>query len=428
MFLERAFTLHYKSECVNRFKHVNKKCKFVEMSLEGVRIRNARKMVFLLDVFKLAITAFGGPQVHFTQIHKRMVLQKKYLLEEELNEINSLCQLIPGPGSTQTITAIGFKLGGAQLAYITLAIWILPATLIMTCVAILLQYFSLNASYIHAFRFLPPMAIAFISVAAFKSGKLFLKEFYQYGLAMAGAFLAISFPSPYIFPFLLIAGGIVSSYISKRRRTRIPEKPGKIPWDNFILFIGTLLIAAILGALTHNKLILLFENTYRYGSIVYGGGHVLIPMLFNQFVESKQYIQAGDFLAGVGLLQAIPGPVFSIATFSGAMIMESQGIGWMITGAAIATLGIFLPGTFLLFFVYPVWNRLKQYSPVANAVSGINAVSVGLIIAAIFFLVTQIDFHASNILVYAACILLLTTLRLPYPIVVLLCLLCGYIL
>lgn len=395
------------------------------MQKQGNNIRSARKMLFLLDVLKLALTAFGGPQVHFTQMHKLLVQRKKYITEEEIKEINSLCQLIPGPGSTQTITAIGYKLGGARFAYLTLAIWILPASVIMTLLALFLHNFSLSNPSLNFLRFLQPMAIAFICAAAFKSGKIFLLEFYHYIIASISAFLAISFPTPYIFPFILIGGGIISSYIGKRRRLARPEKPGRIPWDNFFLFIGILIIAAIAGALTHNRLVLLFENTYRYGSIVFGGGHVLIPMLFNQFVEVKHYIAANDFLTGVGILQAVPGPVFSIATFCGAMIMQEYSNSGMILGAFVATCGIFLPGTFLIYFVYPVWNRVKHYSPMSNAIEGINAGSVGLIVAAVFLLVTKVDLIASNIIAFAVCLLLLIFIRLPYPFVVLLCLAAG---
>jgi chromate transporter len=125
----------------------------------------------------------------------------------------------------------------------------------------------------------------------------------------------------------------------------------------------------------------LFENFYRNGSMVFGGGQVLIPMLYNEFVEFKSLMTHKEFLSGMALTQLVPGPVFSIATYVGSIVMQKQGVGGQILGGFMATAGIFLPGAFLIFFAYNIWGQLKQYRGVRASLEGIHATSSGLTIA-----------------------------------------------
>ena len=200
-----------------------------------------------------------------------------------------------------------------------------------------------------------------------------------------------------------------------------------IDWSNFILFVSIFLVAALLGALTKDKSFLLFENTYRYGSIVFGGGHVLIPMMYNQFVEFKHYIAPNEFIAGVGILQAIPGPVFSFSTYAGALALKDMGPWGLFLGSSIGTIAIFLPGTLLIFFVYPIWNQIKNYSPVKNAIEGINATSAGLVVASAFLLFQPLEINEMNMLVLLTTLFLLLSTKIPYPVIVILCIGLGII-
>ena len=368
----------------------------------------------------IALTGFGGPQIHYTQFYKKLVLKRKYLNESELKELNSLCNILPGPTSTQTITAIGFKKGGPALAFLTLFVWILPATLIMIGFALMINVFDLDNPKLGFLRYLQPMAVGFIIYAAYKFKTMFITEMYHWILMILAAVAGIWFKTPYYIPIILLFGGLTSNLIKHTNFNDV--KPiQNIDWRNFILWIGLFLVAAVLGALTQNKLILLFENTYRYGSIVFGGGHVLIPMMFNQFVEYKQYITPNEFLSGVGILQAIPGPVFSISTFSGAMAMKEWDSMGQILGGLIGTIGIFLPGTLLIFFIYPMWDQMKSFSPVKNAIEGINAASAGFVISAAWLLFQPVEVNEMNMTVLLGTLFLLLTTKIPYPIIVLLC-------
>jgi chromate transporter len=387
-------------------------------------LRRYRHTIFLLDILGIAVTAFGGPQVHLTLIHKVLVRKRGYLTEEELRELSSLCSMLPGPSSTQTITAIGFQIGGPTLAFLTLAAWILPATVLMSAFAFTVYFFSLDNPELQFLKFIQPMAVAFIIYAAYKIRELFVVKAYHWVLMILAAVVGSISKTPHIFPVLLVIGGVVSSII-KRSDYHDVKPIRNVNWSNFMLFAGIFLFAAVMGGVTHAREVLLFENTFRYGSIVFGGGHVLIPMMYNQFVEFKHYLEPNEFLAGVGVLQAMPGPVFSFSTYTGALAMQHLGSSGLIIGSIIGTVGIFLPGTLLIFFIYPMWNQMKSFSPVRNAIDGINATSAGLVIASAFLLFQPVEVNEINMLVLLGTLFLLLSTRIPYPVIVILCVLLG---
>lgn len=395
--------------------------------MSGKQFKQFRQIIFLLDILKLALTAFGGPQIHFTQFRKLLVQKKNYLTEEELIELNSLCSILPGPTSTQTITAIGFKIGGPKLAFLTLAVWISPACILMTAFALLISSLegTINLSFL---KYLQPMASGFIIFAAYSFTQLFIHKPYHWFLLISSACLGIMTDTPLLFPVILLSGGLISSFINSRGKIEKVQPIKNIVWSNLILFFGIFLLAAGLGIFTQAKPIRLFENTFRYGSLVFGGGHVLIPMMFNQFVDYKHYIEASPFLAGVGMLQAIPGPVFSFSAFAGAMAMHDWGFSGQILGAFIGSIGIFLPGILLIFFVYPIWKELKNYSPVKNAIEGINAVSAGLVITSAYLLFLPVEINETNMLVLLSTLFLLLSTKVPSPVIVIGTLIAGVLL
>ena len=348
--------------------------------------------MFLKDVMLLALSAFGGPEMHLSLFIKQLVQQKKYISESEVLELNSLCQILPGPSSTQTLTAIAFKIGGPKLAFLALVIWILPATLLMTLFVV-----STNFVNPQIFKFIGPMAIGFVVMAALQMAKLLEKNLKIVLLSVCSAILAIVFHSPFVFPIVLLLGGIISSYWG--RTESIPHEPiqFKIRWANLTLMFLILITVAVLGLYTKTRIpewsqpIRLFENTYRMGIMVFGGGNVLYTMILTEFVEfkAKHYLTIQEFNTGIGLLQAVPGPTFSMATYANGMAMKhlGYGISGQILGCGVGTVAIFLPGTLLIFFVYPIWNQLKQIPVIHRSLKGIIAVSIGLVWAAAVLMV-----------------------------------------
>ena len=170
-----------------------------------------------------------------------------------------------------------------------------------------------------------------------------------------------------------------------------------IKWSNFYLWSGVLILAALAGAFTKFQPILLFENFYRNGSLIFGGGQVLVPYLYTEFVDFKKFLSSEEFLTGYAISQGIPGPTFSIASYVGALSMRELGTSGFFIGGIIGAAGIFLPGIFLIFFVIRFWDQLKAYRPVRAALEGINAVSCGMLIAAAYLLFEPLKANFLNI-------------------------------
>jgi chromate transporter len=166
----------------------------------------------------------------------------------------------------------------------------------------------------------------------------------------------------------------------------------------------------------------LFENFYRFGSIVFGGGSVLITMMFEQYVirAKTPYMSAADFLTGAGMVQAFPGPIFSIASFVGGMVLKSWGPGFQLLGCLIGTIGIFLPSLLLVLFFYPIWNNLKKHVVIFRAMEGINAVVVGIMFAATVLLFRSIPspFTVGNVIPVVFTFLMLKFSKIPSPVIV----------
>ena len=342
-------------------------------------MRRLKHLDFLWDVLLLACTSFGGPQVHFALFLDRLVKKRAYLTEEELFEIQALCSVLPGPTSTQMITAIGLKLGGASLAYLTLLCWITPAVLIMTLAAYGMTFLR-NSSILH---YVLPVGIGLILQAGWYMAKKVITGPMYVIILLVTLFLGIAFHSPYIFPLVLVLGGVVSS-LNYKDFPRQTKHKFVIPWANFHLYWGFLVALALLGHFTDYFPIRLFENFYRNGSLVFGGGHILAPVLYTEFVEFKQLISSDAFLTGMALSQTLPGPVFAFTSYLGVLLMKDYGLWGELAGSLIGALGIFLPGTFLIFFVFRIWGQLKQYRFIRASLAGIQAASVGLTLVAVF--------------------------------------------
>jgi chromate transporter len=382
-------------------------------------IRTVRYLVFLKDTLTLSLTSFGGPQVLLAMILERMVKKRGYIQEEELWELNALCSMLPGPSSTQLISAIGFRVGGPRLAYLTLIVWILPATIAMILAAILIHFLQENSpKALHFTKFIQPMAIGFLIFAAQKTITKMIKTPEAIVLMLLSAFVSFFYSSPYIFPILLLLGGLSTSIKYKNQPKVDEDKSLHIKWSNFYLWGGVLLVAAIAGAITQYKPILLFENFYRNGSLIFGGGQVLIPYLYTEFVDFKHFLSSEEFLTGYALSQGSPGPTFSISTYIGALSMRDFGLVGFVMGGLIATAGIFLPGIFLIFFVIRFWDQLKLYRPVRAALEGINAVSCGMLIAAAYLLFKPLEPNAVHIFFILGTYSLLQFTKVPSPVIV----------
>ncbi len=314
-----------------------------------------------------SFTAFGGHQMHFVRMHKLFVKEHNYISNDELLEINAFVQLLPGASSSQTLTLIGYKRGGVVLAIFTLLIWILPASFLMGALSFLLQTFDQQSFDIDIFKFVQPMAVGFLAFSAFKSFSISIKHNATVFIMLGALASTLLIKSPWVFPSLILLGGIISNF-SDRRIPTPKEKPKPINWGNLWLFAVIFIIAGLLSEyariheLAIRKPINLFENFYRFGSLVFGGGGVLIPMMFEQYVtrSKTRAMSPENFLTGAGMVQAFPGPVFSIAAFVGGMVLRNMGPGYQVLGCIIGCVAIFIPSFLLVIFFYPIWQTLKE--------------------------------------------------------------------
>lgn len=367
-----------------------------------------RHIPFLIAVLKHSLTAFGGPQVHLGLMQHRFVEKRKDITSEELMEYNAFCQLLPGASSTQTIILVAYKRGGTALAFLTLLVWILPASILMAMVAIAYSYYDIRAG-LKAFSLIQPMAIGFIASATIILYKKAINSLITKIIFLVTAVLIfLAFKSPWTIPVIILLAGLATNFSQKRIPTD-GAAPKSIKWGGLFLFIFLFLAAGIVSeeATVKNweqhKTFNLFENNYRFGSFVFGGGDVLIPMMYEQYVarpnsdrikKSKRdvlKISKEAFLTGAGIVRAMPGPVFSVASYTSAIALKDKGLSVQLTGAIIGSLGIFLPSFFIVLFFFPIWQNLKKYAIFYRSLEGIYAAVVGIMLGATLYFIKDIS-------------------------------------
>ncbi len=399
-----------------------------------------------------SVTAFGGPQGHLGMVMKTFVDRRRDVTKEELMEYVSFCQMLPGASSTQVLTLIGYKRGGLPLAVLTLIIWILPACTLMGALSFLVGNIGSENLTTSVFQFIQPMAIGFLAYAGIKAFGISINNpITQIIMLVTMMVTYLFFKTPWIFPLLIVLGGVATNFSSRRIPEKEKIKPRQIRWTNIWLFVLVFVIAGFLSETArkqdwhYRKAYNLFENFYRFGSFVFGGGDVLIPMMLDQyvarpsapkFIDSKQNIiriERSELLTGAGIVRAIPGPVFSIASFTGGIALKEEGKVQQLLGCVIGSVAIFLPSALLIFFFFPVWQYFKKFVVVYRALEGINAVVVGFMWAATLYLLKDVSItHFNivsmfNIIVIAGTILALHFSKIPAPFIVVVCLLLGLI-
>jgi chromate transporter len=356
-------------------------------------------------------------------------------------ELNSLCQMLPGPASTQTLIAVGFRIGGPNLAYLTLLVWTLPSLIFMTGAAIALSSIQEKNWSTEFTRYIQPMAVGFVSYGAYMISLRTVSTKTGIFLMITAAVLSYFVQTPFIYPFIILGSGLVTA-LKFRSQPREEKTRMNINWSNLILWAGVLVFAAAAGGVTKALPVKLFENFYRNGSLVFGGGQVLAPLLYTEFVEipdgdetkvgalrsrlKEQYapkpyhtpISHQEFLSGYAVAQALPGPSFSFSAYIGALSARSYGTGGEILGAVMSTIAIYLPGTFMIFFVIRFWANLKKYRPVRASLEGITAAASGLVAASAIIMFQPLENTFLNFSVTIATFCVLVFTRVPAPVII----------
>lgn len=306
------------------------------------------------------------------------------------------------------------------------------------------------------FTFIQPMAIGFLAFAAFRAFRLIIKDTLTRVFMLSALMVTfLFFRTPWIFPIVLLSAGAASMLLWKKETTDVlTSKRKTLRWGNFVLFALVFIGSAFLSERArkqdweNRRAYNLFENVYRFGSIVFGGGDVLIPMMYEQYVvrpnteriirtnKNAIKIERDQFLTGAGIIRAIPGPVFSVGTYVGGLALKTGGTSKQILGCIIGTIAIFLPSLLLVLFFFPVWQYLHKYQLFLRAISGVNAAVVGIMFASTVYLTNDVvapDVLKGTTLGYLELItivvtfLLLQFTKLPAPVIALICLLLGCI-
>ena len=384
--------------------------------------------------FKLGLTSFGGPIAHIGYFHKLFVEQKKWFSAEEYAEIVSLCQFLPGPTSSQVGMSIGLKCGGISNAFAAWLGFTIPSMLIMIAAGYGILTFD-GTSLTTILHVLKLLAAAVILQAVLSMAKTLTPDWTRRILALTATIILVVNPTALMQLFVLGAGIIAGIFLSGNKSAEIQKTESKSKTYSYASFIqklgpvsaiifGILLFALPLLAIAHNSPIIEIANIFfQSGALVFGGGHVVLPLLQSQLVPNG-LISHTDFMAGYGMAQAIPGPLFTFAAYLG--VMMHTGLPAWISGI-VCLIIIFLPAILLVLAVIPFWDSIRGNSYIKAGLYGINAVVVGLLLAALINPILILSLKSGfDIIIILGLFLLLVFSRLPVWLVILGASLAGY--
>lgn len=343
-----------------------------------------RFLEVLLAFLKLGLTSFGGPVAHLGYFRAEFVDRRKWLDDRSYSDLVALCQFLPGPASSQVGMALGLGRCGWRGA---LAAWLgftLPSAIALVLFAIGVSRWAVLAQP-GALQGLKVVAVAVVAQAVGGMAKALCPDRLRAGVAMAAALLVLAVPSVAGQIAALVLGGVVGRWMLKLDPLPVAQHRGygvsKATGAALLgAFVALLALLPLLGALFHAPVLAVFSDFYQTGALVFGGGHVVLPLLQASVVPSG-WMSNEAFLAGYGAAQAVPGPLFTFAAYLGAAMPAPLG-GWM--GGLVLLAAIFLPAFLLVVGALPYWEPLRQRAGVQRAMAGVNAAVVGVLGAALY--------------------------------------------
>jgi chromate transporter len=354
----------------------------------------------VLEVFlaflKLGLTSFGGPVAHLGYFREEFVERRGWLDDKSYSDLVALCQFLPGPASSQVGIALGLGRagwGGAMAAWIGFT---LPSAIALILFAAgVTQWAALSQS--GAVHGLKVVAVAVVGQAVWGMAKSLCPDRLRAGLAVVAALLVLAVPTAMGQIAAILAGGLVGRWALKlghlpaaqHRDYGVSKVTGAVLLSLFVLLLA---ILPLLAAAVHSPALSVIATFYQAGALVFGGGHVVLPLLQAGVVPGG-LVSNDVFLAGYGATQAVPGPLFTFAAFLGA-VMPSPFGGWL--GGLALLLAIFLPASLLVIGALPFWETLRQRDGVQRAMAGVNAAVVGVLVAALYNPVWTSAIHSTT--------------------------------
>lgn len=379
----------------------------------------------MLEIFfvflRLGCTSFGGPVAHLGFFREEFVLRRKWLDDPSYADLVAFCQFLPGPASSQVGMSLGLKRGGVLGALVAWLGFTLPSALVLTGFAYSISYFDLSSHWLHGLKV---AAVAVVAHAVWGMARSMTPDLPRLAIALATALVLAFQQSASIQVICLIAAGLIGYFLLK------PAKLGQSSSSPVhstrsreliagILFVALIFLLPVSSRFVSSAAIDLFDIFYRAGSLVFGGGHVVLPLLQNELV-TPGFVPADLFMAGYGAAQAIPGPLFSLSAYLGA-VAKSGLVSWV--AAILCLVATFLPSLLLVLALLPFWDRLRSRPGIQKAATGINAAVVGLLVAALYHPVwTSAIFSSFDFLMALLGFVLLWRLKFPSWAVVLSCL------
>eukprot|EP00558_Chaetoceros_sp_UNC1202_P003103 CAMPEP_0197238282 /NCGR_PEP_ID=MMETSP1429-20130617/4804_1 /TAXON_ID=49237 /ORGANISM="Chaetoceros sp., Strain UNC1202" /LENGTH=465 /DNA_ID=CAMNT_0042697405 /DNA_START=118 /DNA_END=1515 /DNA_ORIENTATION=- len=385
----------------------------------------------------LGFVAFGGPQAHVAILRDHLVEQRDWMDEDAFTELFAIGQGLPGPTSTQLVISTALARAGPLGGLLAFFLWTLPGLVILTTCGVLISRFIEPDDPPFWLVGLPPAAISLVFKAFYGfGGKL---DKLGYILALISACVAILIngdehikptSSQYVFPSMLAVGGLVAFFDSKRSSPLGTYKAPSKGWDAksdltmrrigiplwvgaciFFIWLGVLVFTIILVDVfkIENDYLTIFEVMYRIGSIIFGGGQVVLPMLQTEVVPF--WMTKENFFQGLGLAQSMPGPLFNFSAFLGAVYKG-------VPGALVAYCGLFGPGVILIFAIVPFWARLRHVFWFKVVLNGVNATAIGLVGAACVILWESAVSNTADAIVFCFAGTLAMVFNIQAPLVV----------
>jgi len=375
---------------------------------------------------RLGCTSFGGPIAHLGYFREAFVAQRRWLTDRNFTNLVAYCQLMPGPASSQVGILLGFQQRGHFGA---LAAWLgftLPSALLMIGLAVgMLAYGAkLPSGMLHGLEI---AAVAVVAQAIWGMTRSLYTGGLFGGLTLVSASVTLLFPVAWM-QFMVIAcaalvGSLTGMVHSTHNETALPLRLGRREGAFLLgLFLVFLTGLPFLSWYSGSQALTIFDAFYRSGSLVFGGGHVVLPLLQAEVV-STGWVSESDFMSGYGAAQAMPGPLFTFAGYLGAVSTSSPS-GWI--GGLIALIAIFLPAYLLILGGLPFWSQISHHPRAQSALTGVNAAVIGLLLAAFYQPVWQTAiFNTLDLLIAVLAFFGLMFWRLPVLLIVVMCVFAG---